>query len=72
MYFYWYIIHWQVIQVCFFEAVFEADFSMAMSALAKGDTKAKSKKQPPSTKPVSYTQLRAHETPEHLGLRIMV
>ena len=30
IYFYWYIMHCHVIQVCFFEAVFEADFSMGL------------------------------------------
>ena len=29
-FFYSYIIHWHVILVCFFEAVFEADFSMGL------------------------------------------
>ena len=26
----------------------------------------------PSTNPVSYTQLRAHETPEHIGRRLLL
>ena len=30
MYFYWYVIHWHVTQVCFFEAVFEADLSIGL------------------------------------------
>ena len=30
IYFYCYIIHWHAIPVCFFEAVFEADFSMGL------------------------------------------
>ena len=30
IYFYWYIIHWHVKLVCFFEAVFEADFNMGL------------------------------------------